>query len=394
MNKLSTKIAALLVLTVGVVVIFITWNIYSSKREHDETKLTNKADMDNMTDMGEFGEMSDMASMYCTNTSSTDPKCLEYFAQRETLSAEEKAQQDNIMVGESSTKQSITPEDYLTTWNFNNLSAKERAKVYKETPQPDGTMLREYWITAKDEDVEIAPGVTFPGWTYNGQVPGPTIRATEGDTVKIYFKNDGNKAHTIHTHGFHPASMDGSMSGDFVYPGGTFTYEFTAEPFGLHLYHCHSSPLKQHIAKGLYGVYIIDPKVDQRPKADKELVMVMNGFDTDGDGENEVYGVNTEAFYYARHPIQVKKGELVRIFLVNVLENDPLNSLHLHGNFFDEYRTGTQFESDNFTDITSFVQGERAILDVRFKFKGMYMFHAHQSEFTEKGWMGFFEVTE
>jgi FtsP/CotA-like multicopper oxidase with cupredoxin domain len=144
----------------------------------------------------------------------------------------------------------------------------------------------------------------------------------------------------------------------------------------------------------LYGAYIVDPKVDERPKPDKELVMVMNGFDTDGDGENEVYAVNSEAFYYARNPIQVKKGELVRIYLVNVLENDPLNSFHLHGNFFDEYRTGTQFESDNFTDITSFIQGERAILDVRFKFEGSYMFHAHQSEFTEKGWMGMFEVSE
>jgi manganese oxidase len=391
----SKKIAAILAVLILVVVGLLTYNILNNA-SHDGHDM----DGDAMTassskhQMGSFAEMSEMASMYCTSPTSTDPMCLEYFQSRKDLSPEMKAQEDNIMVGETTKKQSISPTDFLTTWNFNNLPEEERDKLYKETPQPDGTTLREYWITARDEDIEIAPGVSYPAWTYNGQVPAPTIRATEGDTVKIYFTNAGNKAHTIHSHGFHPASMDGSMPGDFVYPGGTFTYEFKAEPFGLHLYHCHASPLKQHIAKGLYGAYIVDPKVDTRPKADKELVMVMNGFDTDGDGENEVYGVNTEAFYYARNPIQVKQGELVRIFLINVLENDPLNSFHLHGNFFDEYRTGTQLEPDNFTDITSFIQGERAILDVRFKFKGMYMFHAHQSEFTEKGWMGMFEVIE
>lgn len=393
----------MLITTVFAVVAVITYNIYSHDSHSDTTDhahnknatSTHKAEMNMDTDsMGLFGEMADMASMYCTSPAATDPMCLEYFASRKNMTAEQKAQEDNTMVGQTTAKQSISPTDYLSTWNFNNLAKKERDKLYKETRQPDDSLLREYWITAKDADIEIAPGVTFPGWTYNGQVPGPTIRATEGDTVRIHFKNDGNKAHTIHSHGFHPAAMDGSMASDFVYPGESFTYEFVAEPFGLHLYHCHSSPLKQHIAKGLYGAYIVDPKVDTRPTPDQELVMVMNGFDTDVDGENEVYAVNTEAFYYARNPIKVKRGELNRIFLVNVLENDPLNSFHLHGNFFDEYRTGTQLEPDNFTDITSFIQGERAILDVRFKFNGLYMFHAHQSEFTEKGWMGFFEVTD
>jgi len=186
--------------------------------------------------------------------------------------------------------------------------------------------------------------------------------------------------------------MDGSMPGDFVYPGQNFTYEFDADPFGVHLYHCHSVPLKQHISKGLYGAYIVDPKNDIRPKADKEFVMVMNAFDTDLDGENEVYAVNTKAFAYAVDPIDVKKDELVRIYLINIVEFDPLNSFHLHATFFDQYRTGTQLEPDAYTDIVSFAQAERAILDVRFKYPGMYMFHAHVSEFTELGWMGFFEV--
>src|SRR5918997_1600655 len=98
---------------------------------------------------------------------------------------------------------------------------------------------------------------------------------------------------TIHWHGIHPAAPDGvpGIGAGQIKPGGSTTYEFTAEPFGLHLYHCHVRPLAEHIAKGMYGALIIDPK-EPRPDAD-ELVMVMNGFDTNFDRANEVYAVNT-----------------------------------------------------------------------------------------------------
>ena len=186
--------------------------------------------------------------------------------------------------------------------------------------------------------------------------------------------------------------MDGAMKHDFVYPGENFTYEFDADPFGVHLFHCHSLPISEHISKGLYGAYIIDPKNDTRPKPDRELVMVMNGFDTNFDEENDIYAVNTIPFYYEKHPIKVKKGELVRIYLINILEHDQINSFHLHANFFNEYKTGTSLEPDTYTDITVMGQGERSILDVRFKYPGTYMFHSHKSEFAEKGWSGLFEV--
>jgi FtsP/CotA-like multicopper oxidase with cupredoxin domain len=137
----------------------------------------------------------------------------------------------------------------------------------------------------------------------------------------------------------------------------------------------------------------VDPRNDTRPKADKELVMVMNAFDTDFDGSNEVYSVNTRAFAYARDPIQVKQNELVRVYVVNITEFDLMNSFHLHANFFDEYPTGTKMAPDNFTDIATFGQAERSILDMRFKKPGMYMFHSHVNEFSELGWMGMFEVS-
>jgi FtsP/CotA-like multicopper oxidase with cupredoxin domain len=290
-------------------------------------------------------------------------------------------------------KDNFNPSRFLRAWNFSDLSQSERAEFYRETPRPDGSMLREYEFYAVNREIEIAPGIFFPAWTYNGQVPGPTIRATQGDRIRVTFTNQGDHPHTIHFHGWHPSAMDGSLPSHGVAPGETFVYEFDAEPFGLHLYHCHSVPLKRHIHKGLYGAYIVDPhsSTGVRPQAD-ELVMVMNGFDTNFDGENEVYAINSVANAHMHDPIRVTVGRPVRIYLVNLTEFDPVNSLHLHAVFFDVYRTGTSLISTENTDTVMLCQGERAILETTFRYPGDYMFHAHQSEFAELGWMGLFRA--
>lgn len=258
----------------------------------------------------------------------------------------------------------------------------------KESKLPDGRTLREWDIDAYDIDIEIAPGLFFPAWTYDGQVPGRTFRCKEGDMLRFNFSNGSAHPHTIHFHGIHPPSMDGFNP--VVEPGDKFTYEFEAKPFGLHLYHCHVPPLKRHIHKGLYGTFIIDPP-QGRPPA-REMVMVMNAFDTNFDAGNEVYAVNTVAFHYARHPIKVKVGELLRIYLVNITEFDLLNSFHLHASMYRLYRTGTNLEHYEYTDMVIMGQGERHILEFAPEYPGKYMFHAHQSEFAELGWMGFFEA--
>ncbi|MEV0391202.1 multicopper oxidase domain-containing protein [Nonomuraea sp. NPDC050643] len=257
---------------------------------------------------------------------------------------------------------------------------------------PGGRTLREWTLEAREQPIEVAPGVTYPGWTYNGRIPGPTLRATEGERLRITFVNSSAHAHTIHFHGLHAATMDGvaGIGLGLVQPGRRTVYEFDAEPFGLHLYHCHVSPLAAHIAKGLYGVFLIDPK-DARAQAD-EMVMVMNGFDTDFDRSNEVYAVNTIPFAYMGEPVKVTSGELVRIYLVNVLEYDLINSFHVHGNFFDWYPTGTSLKPAEHTDTVMLCQGQRGIIEMRFGRQGRFMFHAHQSEFAELGWMGFFEA--
>lgn len=271
------------------------------------------------------------------------------------------------------------PHAYLTAFDYGRISTL-----------PSGQTLREYELIAVDKEIEVAPGVFFPAWTYNGQVPGPTLRCTEGDRLRVKFVNAGSHPHTIHFHGVHPANMDGVF--EVVDPGRTFVYEFDAEPFGLQLYHCHAVPLKRHIHKGLYGVFIIDPK-QGRPPA-RELVMVMNAFDTNFDGDNEVYAVNTVGFHYQSHPIPLRVGELNRLYLVNLTEFDLINSLHLHGNFFRVYRTGTDLDRFDWTDNVVLAQGERCVLEFSFKHTGKFMFHAHQSEFAELGWMGVFDVME
>jgi manganese oxidase len=249
--------------------------------------------------------------------------------------------------------------------------------------------VREYTLTAVDKELEIAPGVFFPAWTYNGTVPGPVVRATEDDLLRVRFVNAGSHPHTIHFHGIHPAGMDGVF--EVVDPGGEFTYEFPARPAGFHVYHCHATPLKKHIHKGLYGAFIIDPP-EPRPPA-RELVMVMNGYDTDGDGANNFYTVNGRSLYYARYPIQVARSERVRIYLANLTEFDLINSFHLHGDFFRYQPTGTG-DHWEYTDTVVQAQGQRGVLEIEFANTGLFMFHAHQSEFAELGWMGYFDVRE
>ena len=173
-----------------------------------------------------------------------------------------------------------------------------------ERRREGGRTVREFELVAQDKEIEVAPGREVR--RLDLQRPRPRARpcappkATgSGSTSSTARRHP----HTIHFHGIHSrrhgrrarASAAATWS-----RASTFTYEFDAEPFGLHLYHCHSMPLADHIAKGLYGAFIIDPK-EARAPAD-ELVMVMNGFDTNFDRENEIYAVNTVAFAYHDQP--------------------------------------------------------------------------------------------
>jgi manganese oxidase len=287
-----------------------------------------------------------------------------------------------MMVGEVDHNQNgFHPSEILTDFDYGKVSSLE-----------NGQTLREFEIVAVEKEIEIAPGINFSAWTYNGRIPGPTIRCTEGDRIRITLRNDSTHPHSIHFHGIHAAVMDGVPgTPGVVQPGENFTYEFDAEPFGLQLYHCHVAPLARHIAKGLYGAFIIDPK-GGRPPVEHEFVMVMSGFDVDFDDKNDFYAVNAVPFHYQLHPIPIKVGEKVRVYLVNILEYDLINSFHLHANFFNYFPTGTSLTPSEYTDNIMLTQGQRGILEFAYKYPGLYMFHAHNTEFAELGWTGNFEV--
>jgi FtsP/CotA-like multicopper oxidase with cupredoxin domain len=286
----------------------------------------------------------------------------------------------------------FNPMDILTDFDYGKVSTL-----------PSGQRLREYWVISLNRTVEVMPKIDFPAWTFapadegwenpRPRIPGPTFRATEGDRVRIHFFNGSDHPHSMHFHGIHPSEMDGvpGAGPGLIDAGQDFTYEFDAFPFGLHLYHCHAFPLARHIAKGLYGAFIIDPK-EGRPPVDHEFVMVMAGYDVDFDDANDFYHVNGIPFHYQMHPIQIGLNKKVRIYLANLLEFDLINSFHLHANFFHHFPTGTSLTPTEYTDTIIQGQAQRGILEFSYSYPGIYMFHAHVTEFAELGWAGHFEV--
>ncbi len=347
-----------------------------------------------------------------------------------------------------------TPVEYLTYFNCGHVSKDD-----------SGRTIRQFTLIV-EENQKIP--VTYEGhmldaWTFNGTIPGPTIRVTEGDLVRIRVinSNENSNPHSLHTHSVHYAKNDGVSMGGYpggaISPGRSFTYEFVAQPYGVYPYHCHVDPIADHINRGLYGMMIIDP-LEPRPQM-TEMAMLLNGYDLDLDLEgptkippaalfqtlensnmtedmtenetsteanttlvsssdlesadteddsgedessgeddggadrvNEIYTVNGKAFDYMMNPIVLQSGKPYRIFLVNMLEFDLVNSFHLHGAMFNYYTAGTDETADYNTDIVTLSQGDRGIMEFTYAYPGTYMFHAHQTEFTDLGWMGLFDV--
>lgn len=254
-------------------------------------------------------------------------------------------------------------------------------------PPAESKPVHEYTLLVEENvDHEVAPGIKLPSWTFNGKVPGPVLRAREGETIRVKMINRGTQPHTIHFHGIHPARMDGVF--ELVPPGESYTYEFVAQPYGVFPYHCHSNPSSQHIHNGLYGMMIIDPKEGRPPM--KELAMVMSAFDLDRDGEADFYAWNGKAFQYADYPIDLKLGEPVRMYVMNIFEE--MMAPHIHGNMFQLIRSGTALKSNELTDVVSLGIAERAILEFKYDYPGTYMFQCHFSEHMELGLMGWFRV--
>jgi FtsP/CotA-like multicopper oxidase with cupredoxin domain len=250
--------------------------------------------------------------------------------------------------------------------------------------KPAGT-VREIEIAAEERLIEVGHEVFVEAWTYNESVPAPIMRATEGDALRIHFVNRTGHPHSIHFHGSHRPEMDGWEP---VPAGGETVYEIEAGPAGLHPFHCHTMPLAEHIARGLYGMMIVDP-VGGRPEA-QEVALLLSGFSNEEIGRNGVVAWNGVAGFYHDHPIKVAREEPVRAYIVNMLEYEPLASFHLHSQTFDVYPAGMG-EAPTFRDDTiALAQGQRAMIEFTLPTYGRYMFHPHQHWLAERGAMGWF----
>lgn len=253
-------------------------------------------------------------------------------------------------------------------------------------PPPPRRGTQEIEMVVVEQHIEVGAGVHFEAWTYGGTVPGPTIRATEGDLLRIRLRNLTDHPHNLHFHGAHRPEMDGWEP---IPAGEEFVYEIEAGPAGLHPYHCHTPPLAEHISRGLYGVLIVDPPGGRPPT--HEVVLVLSGFEHEGV-PNAVTAWNGIAGYYARYPIKVPAGEPVRAYVVNMTEYEPIGSFHLHAETFDVYPAGMGDRPAFRTDTLAMGQAERAILEFSLPRRGRYMFHPHQHHLADRGAMGWFSA--
>jgi manganese oxidase len=269
----------------------------------------------------------------------------------------------------------LNPLTFLRQFNHGTLKHEQ------------GRTIREFTLTAESTPIQLNSSTTFISWNLNGQVPAPTLRAKANEWIRIIFHNADGHSHSLHFHGIHPADMDGIQP---VRHDQTTLYEFKAEPFGVHPYHCHIAPVTRHISKGLYGLLIIDPP-QERPKAD-EMVLVMGGYDLNNDEQNELYAFNGIPNIYRNYPIPIFQHQLVRLYLLNMIEYDPAITFHIHANMFEVYRTGMGTAPTETSDVITMGTAERHILEFAYPFPGQYMFHPHQDAIAEHGCMGLFDV--
>jgi FtsP/CotA-like multicopper oxidase with cupredoxin domain len=269
--------------------------------------------------------------------------------------------------------------------------------------------LREFTLTAKEIDWEIMPGTTVRAWTYNGQMPGPEIRVSEGDRVRIVLRNQLPVGTTIHWHGVNLSpEMDGpvGLNQAAVEPGETFVYEFIATPAGTRWYHSHADPTSQ-IALGLYGALIVEPREPQRAY-DREFTYVLNEWDLEltpdvamgkaprGPRDQMLRGgeLGTDLFLMNGHahesipPISLAEGERVLVRLINA-GNLP-HAIHTHGHSFRIVATdgnavpaGMEFVKDT----VLIGPGERYDLELVGDNPGVWMFHCHMENHAANGMM-------
>ena len=230
--------------------------------------------------------------------------------------------------------------------------------------------VKVFEVTAREVQWEVEPGVKRTAFAYNGVVPGPTIRVTEGDRVRVVLKNQLPESTSIHFHGLiTPNAMDGVpfITQPPVKPGQSFTYEFVARPAGTHMYHSHHGP--DQITKGLLGAFIVAPRDrSKEPRVAADVVLIVN------DGPLG-YTLNGKSFP-ATQPIVVKLGQRIRIRYMN--EGQIIHPMHLHGlPGLVIAKDGHRLAQPYTADTVNVAPGERYDVLVAANQPGVWALHCH-----------------
>jgi FtsP/CotA-like multicopper oxidase with cupredoxin domain len=206
---------------------------------------------------------------------------------------------------------------------------------------------KEFHLVAEPVVRELADGMMANLWGYNGQSPGPTIEAVEGDKVRIFVTNKLPEHTTVHWHGMIlPSGMDGvgGLSQPHIPPGKTFVYEYTLTKSGTFMYHPHSDEMVQ-MAMGMMGFFVVHPKDPALHRVDRDFVFLLNAFDIDPGSyvprvmemtDFNLWAINSRVFPGV-DPLVIGKGERARVRVGNLtMTNHPI---HMHG--YDFEVTGT-----------------------------------------------------
>ncbi len=263
--------------------------------------------------------------------------------------------------------------------------------------------IKEFRIPVTHETIEIADGVKYDGWTFGGTVPGPVLRAREGDLVRITLVNESNTPHSID---FHAARIPMDEAMKTIMPGEEIAFEFTARDPGAYMVHCGTPPVLMHIMQGMYFAIIVDPRGGWGTHADKEFVLVQSEFyakagpqatlEPDWEAaraKNASHVVfNGRAFQYRNAPLRVDAGDRVRFFVVNAGPSER-SDFHVVGVVFDRvYPDGNPAHVLNSIQTWPIAAGGGAIFEAVFEANGTHAFVTHAFADADKGAVGLIKV--
>jgi len=261
-------------------------------------------------------------------------------------------------------------------------------------------------ITTTDKEVEIASGVNFLAWTFDGTVPAPIIHVKQGQTVHVTYVNNGTLLHSID---FHAAEIDPKVAYRSIDPGESLEFSFVPNVPGVFIYHCGTPPVLHHMAMGMYGAIVVDPVDEEQelPPADVNYVLVQSEWYTQRLRENlltgdfnkmlsvapDVVAFNGIAFQYKDHPLQARVGQRVRIYFVDAGPN--LNSaFHVIGEIFtDIYPGGDPAQAISGVSTYTVAPGQGVVFDVVFNEPGEYVIVDHSMRSAYLGAFGLIDVT-